>query len=61
MEKELAIKMKGVHKRDFRVYKPLYQGMRLKSYLSLMSKLFVMLRRLILLYTAMFMEHSPWL
>ena len=53
--------MKGVHKRDFRVYKPLYEGMRLKSYLSLMSKLFVMLRRLILLYTAMFMEHSPWL
>ena len=50
-----------MHLRDFKVYKPLYRGMRLTSRLSLMSKLFVMLRRLTLLYTAMFMAHSPWL
>ena len=57
----LAKKIAGIEKSQFRIYKPLYAGMRKTSLLSLLSNFFTMVRRLILLYIAMFMEEQSWL
>ena len=47
--------MDGVEKSDFKMYKPLYEGLRKNSRFSLMIDFFVILRRLLLLYIAMFL------
>ena len=46
---------------DFWLYKPIFEGLRKKSRLSLMSNFFRKIRRLTLLYFAMFMADYSWL
>ena len=48
-------------KQDFKIYKPFFSSLRKNSRLSLMNNFFVMVRRLILLYMAMFMAYYSWL
>ena len=52
--------MDGVEKSDFKKYKPLYEGLRKNSRFSLMINFFVILRRLLLLYIAMFLAQYSW-
>ena len=47
---------KGVEKSHLRIYKPLYSGLSKASRLSLMFTFFQLIRRLSLLYVAMFMQ-----
>ena len=61
VEAELKRKAKGYNKERFLKYKPLYEGMRKNSKMALMSFFFLMVRRVTLLYAAMFINELPWL
>lgn len=54
-------KAKGVKKSHFKLLKPLYEGLRKGTHMSLMVNFFEMIRRLILLYVAMFLIDKAWI
>lgn len=57
----LRSRTKGLTMKDFRLYKPLFENLRKKSKLALLINFFLIARRLILLYVAMFLSQSSWL
>lgn len=61
IESELNKKAKGYSKERYRKYKPLYEGVKKHSKMALMSFFFLMIRRVTLMYAAMFIDEMPWL
>ena len=61
LESELQAKVGSLTKKDFKIYKSLMSGLRKDSILSLAINFFTIVRRLILLYVAMFLGHYAWL
>ena len=55
------VKVLNVKKEHFKIYRPLYSDLRRKTYLQLMDNFILLVRRLILLYTAFFLSRSTWL
>ena len=60
-EVELKIYVGDLTKKDFKLYKSLTKGLYKHSRISLAINFFTTLRRLILLYVAMFLDHFAWL
>lgn len=52
---------KGIDKSDFEKYRPLYEDLRKDSQFALFYNLFIMIRRLTMLYMAMFIIGVAWL
>ena len=46
--------------KDFKIYKPLHEGLRQNSALYLMNNFIIIVYRLILLYSAMYMQDQVW-
>lgn len=60
-QEELRILATTINKDYYAIYKPVYDGLRKSSLLQLMFNCFMMIRRLCLVYVAMFYRHQPWL
>ena len=60
-ESSLKEKTCGLTKKDFKLYKMLYKGIRKESRLSLVINFALIVRRLIMLYVAMFLAQYAWL
>lgn len=54
-------KVAKINKTALKIYKPLHEGLRKSSTLCLMFNLFLIIRRISLLYAAMFLSDLPWL
>ena len=60
-EKKLRKKVGNATKDDFKRYKPLTEGLRKDSLLSLMINMSIMIRQLVRLYMSMFFTNYVWL
>ena len=61
LESELKLYVGDLTKKDFKIYKSLTRGLHKDSKISLAINFSTTVRRLILLYVAMFLDHLAWL
>ena len=56
----LEKKVGNLNKKDFKIYKPLHSGLRKSSSLYMINNFMILVRRLMLLYSAMYMQEHAW-